>query len=845
MRRFLLALALLIALPRAARAVVTCSGVCVQATAAATCTGSNTCTATFGSPTTSGNTVLVYISSNAGGTAGPSTGTFSGQNTNWVQSGDSGGSSSTGNRVFVYCATVGTAGATVAWTNQGATSYFAAYEYNEPETCSKVSIITLNNGSTGATSVTVGPITSLASTDLVTFVGTHRTSEAVTDASTNMTASQSSATNPTLGIDYAAGAVTATGKLTWTTSSAFAGLIVWFNQSCAGIDSCVQQTPYHSATASADNQVTFTANVTKGHIILATINLTTGNSTALPKPSAGGTDLSASWVSSAIEDTGSAGSNGRRIITFCGYVTGAGTTMSITNITGGSYATAKEVSGYLCVVDGTASTTNSGTGTVSSVTPTGIPTTNAKDFILANVLFNGGGGVITDSSTGFTSAGIGTAGPTVTSDYQSVTSTGTYGGSWAIGSAAVAAGGQVALEAGTLPGQMVTAPVQVFALATPVVIPTPAPPNLGVYESFNQRAIPSSYHVLANTQGPQFNVPWGQLEPADCTGKAATDPCWNWAPIDTILAKLNTNQYAQIMICTGQQSPTSVNSFGGHTWLKDAGITGVNALWTNATPPTNPNLVKCSATTFEPNPADSTYQTKLVGLATAIDSKYGGNAKIALITIAPSSDVCYDVAMTSGAAHSCATGNPNYVTEWNAVSMAQGGCTSGDETCWHNYIIPAMETLYNNITSAMPDINQAQWIQHDQNFGVVNSSYAAGGDPAFNLALWPYFGQHPPASAKEYIAQEALNCKGFGAVTLMAPYVQYFSGMGAQASGPFNGSCSGVNQCTDLCWAGILSGSNQGILWQQQYNQPVAACPTSVAEIASAIAAYPAQGTCP
>jgi hypothetical protein len=340
----------------------------------------------------------------------------------------------------------------------------------------------------------------------------------------------------------------------------------------------------------------------------------------------------------------------------------------------------------------------------------------------------------------------------------------------------------------------------------PTSIPTSSEANVGVFDWVGQETNDIPIPLPPNTKGAAFTVPWARVEPADGT--------FDWTPIIRVEANLTAGHYIQVDILTGLQSPTSTAV--GATWLRDEGVEGVPVHWDKSF-----RYPLCTPM-YEPAPGDPLYQLKLEGLISAFETQFSGDPKVALVTISPISWTGDDVTLTTSSSASGCT--ESYTSAWNGISMT-AGCASGDETCWRdNYIVPAFEKIWNYEIAHMPDQNLALWIQSPEDFATVTGSP----DPDINVSIFSYAGANKPARAKYYIAQEALRNSNF-VQNVTAPYAPGADGVGAQMVDPFN------NDCTTLCQAGVTYGAYNGIKFEQVYNSNFSACPSTIADISSAL----------
>lgn len=177
---------------------------------------------------------------------------------------------------------------------------------------------------------------------------------------------------------------------------------------------------------------------TLGNIVVVWVGSKSGSSTVTSI-----TGLSNSFTK--IADSGSNASTSR-FETYCGPVSISGTTLTV--VTSATVtAQAAEFTGYTCTLDGSAEVAST-TG-ATSITPTGLATSNAHDLLLAGASHLTAEGV-TDGSTGYTALiAYSAKSPTLSADYQAVSSTGTYTPTWSWATSSGAGAASVAVEAGS------------------------------------------------------------------------------------------------------------------------------------------------------------------------------------------------------------------------------------------------------------------------------------------------------------------------------------------------------------------------------------------------------------
>lgn len=634
----------------------TCSGVCVQESTVVSASGGTPPNPSLGSNTTAGHAVLALAAT----TLGTTQISVSGMGATWVNLFDSGSSTSTGNRTVLWCGVVATPAQTLTFTGGSITAgYLMETNKKGCNIATATGAATVGNATSG-TSVASFSTATLTSTAVIFAAATHRTSETVTDSNT-LTKTNILATNPTVNGDYGTNAGTNSFAYSWTTSSANAWAATAFDDQCTDNDACVEMAPGIHSTTNSNLVVTLPSSPTVGQIVVVKASQGVGNGTIAPIAASGSDVFVNSWT--LIGDTGSSGSAGARVFTYCGVVTTTGTTVTLSVSTGGATGLGAVFKGYTCTVDKSAIYNSSTTGVNATVIPS-ITTTVANDLII-------GGGthrspeVQTDGSTGFRPLiPFSTTSPVLSMNYEVASGTGTFTTVWSWATAATAAGSIVALEPGTTIAANYTATL--LTRVVPISVATPAPPivpNQGAFYKGTQGAsehCPANLTTVGNAVGCFVLFTWAQLEPQNGV--------YDWSAVDYALSfstgsSTPANYPIQVGVLTGDGGTPDIdtvcNSFGYPPneppspppclpWL--AGIAGVNSHWRAGA--VNPGgghggLNPCQPT-FNPAPWDTTYQAALSAFEAHFEAKYSGTnvSLLSLNVIAPSHNMGMDVDIT-------------------------------------------------------------------------------------------------------------------------------------------------------------------------------------------------------
>lgn len=611
---------------------------------------------------------------------------------------------------------------------------------------------------------------------------------------------------------------TATNEATISGSQNSEGTTITFADAtkvaCDGNDACVQQTTVAQGVA-ADPAPTLGTSTTAGNALIALIALATGNATAAPSGNAG------SWTK--VADSGSV-AGGKRFQIWCGIVSTPGTTITW-NVSGGnSNAQLVEFSGYTCNVDPVGAKTTNGTGT--SASPASMTTQFATDLVLAGVTHLTAE-TVTDGNDANGYLKLNTSGlvPTFNSDYQITTITAAFGPTWSWPTSGAFGAVSVALESGVTLLKAIAHEDDYWAAAIPASNPTPSPPNVGPF-AFTGFAQPSGA-LPAHAKGWTWVIPWAALEPQDGV--------YNWAPITNVEAGLSAGQYMQLLIMTGQSSPTSTSactaasSFypgvsGCTAWLVTDGVTGVNTHWDYI----NTFIPTCAAT-FEPNPHDTIYQSKLATFLTAFETQFTGDSHIAMVSIQPISHWGFDSSIGAKNQKCPNTTSPeSYATAWGTLCHNDGVCSSiTDETGWQTYVEGSFNTIWDNMKTTLHDQNLMIWVEP----ALVLNINTGAQDNNITLAWNAHAAANKPADGKYNCGNEAMPDNN-NWVTTVNTYCQGADNWGGQ------GKANIANVCASMLDAFTTFGCNAGAAWVQPYAETglnsFTNCPTEIAAVSAA-----------